>query len=143
MHRGNRDCFHLLFYPGDFFIAGFICTLRHRRGAREGRGTFALLSSPTTDSDNLENRQNRLVYVGDGAISASENPISQSKNRFLAIFACVAQRRGQKLERTAGGAESCRFSGFAKDETATAHIENLSRGTRGEIIKPVVKNVKL
>ena len=39
------------------------------------------------------------VYAGGGTVFASGNPISQSKNRFLAIFACVAQRREQKLER--------------------------------------------
>ena len=35
------------------------------------------------------------------------------KNRFLAILACVAKRREQKLEGVAGGAESAGFCGFA------------------------------
>lgn len=38
----------------------------------------------------------------------------QALKRFPVIFACATQRRGQKLERVVGGAESCRFCGFAK-----------------------------
>ena len=82
------------------------------------------------------------VYAGGGTVFASGNPISQSKNRFLAIFACVAQRREQKLERVAGGAESAGFCGFAKGETATAQIENLRRGTRRGRYSPVRQLVK-
>ena len=45
-------------------------------------------------------------------------------------FCFVAQRREQKLERGRQEAQSCGFCGFAKGETATAQIENLSRDTR-------------
>ena len=48
----------------------------------------------------------------------------------------------RKLKGVAGGAESAGFCSFAKDETATAQIENLSRSTRRGRRSPVHRLVK-
>lgn len=69
--------------------------------------------------DDLENRQNRLVYGGGGRFFHRKIPF-QSKSRFLTVFACVAQRRERKLEMAVGGAKPCGFCGFAKGKRATA-----------------------
>ena len=79
----------------------FAQAVKKPRRAREGQ-------SPLT-----KNRARRRVRRARVLIFAPGNPISQSKNRFLAIFACVAKRREQKLEGVAGGAESAGFCGFA------------------------------
>ena len=50
-------------------------TVEKPRRAREGRSPFELSIVPSG------------VYGGHGAIFAPENPIFQSKNRFLAVFA--------------------------------------------------------
>ena len=59
--------------------------------------------------------------------------IVKSASQFLLVF---AQRREQKLERVAKGADSTGFCGFAKGETATAQIESLRHGTGGENTLP-------
>ncbi|HIQ82321.1 MAG TPA: hypothetical protein IAA52_04390, partial [Candidatus Pullichristensenella stercorigallinarum] len=58
-------------------------------------------SAGPTDFDDLKNRQNRLMCGGTADIFAQANLICRRKNIYLAIFACVAQRREQKLERVA------------------------------------------
>ena len=72
----------------------------HHGRAREGRSPLA------------SNRLRRPARRRRVLIFAPGNPISQSKNRFHAIFACAAKRREQKLEGVVGGAESKGFCGF-------------------------------
>lgn len=67
---------------------------RGRKSSRAINRSRRQLESPSvfkpTAFDDLENRQKRPVYGGNGAIFALGNAISRRKNRFLANFACVA-----------------------------------------------------
>ena len=71
--------------------------------------------------------------AGTGRFLRRKTPISQSKNRFLEIFACAVKRRERKLERAAGGAKSTGFCGsLSKNLPAGNAMQSLWRNCRKE-----------
>ncbi len=69
--------------------------------------------------------------AGTGRFLRRKTPISQSKNRFLEIFACAVKRRERKLERAAGDAKSTGFCGsLSKNLPAGNAMQSLWRNCK-------------